>query len=74
MDWIVSLPYIAHGYNTVYTIVDQFNKLVRFILYKININTEEPAYRFFEHWIYQLGIPQRITSDHNTQFTSQLWQ
>ena len=38
IDWIVSLPCLAHGYDAVYTIVDQFSKLVRFIPCRIDIN------------------------------------
>ena len=53
MDWIVSLPFTAYGYNAVYTIVDQFSKLVRFIPFKTDTNAEESIYLFFDHWIYQ---------------------
>ena len=47
MDWIVSLPYTVHGYNAIYTIVDQSSKLNRFIPCKNNVNAEGSACLFF---------------------------
>ena len=56
MDWIVSLPYTLHGYNTVYTIIDWFSKLIRFIPCKTDINAKGLACLFFEHWIYGFSM------------------
>ena len=39
MDWIILLLCSAHWYNTMYTIVDKFNKLIGFIQYTMDVNT-----------------------------------
>jgi hypothetical protein len=37
MDFIVNLPVSSHGYDGIFTIVDRFSRLVRFIPINSNI-------------------------------------
>ena len=46
MDLIESLPCTEHEYNALYTIIDQFSELTRFICHKTDMNAEESACLF----------------------------
>ena len=46
-----------------YNIVDQLNKLNRYISCKTNINSEESEYFYFKVFFYQFGMLQKIASD-----------
>ena len=48
MDFIVSLPVSSHGYDGIFTIVDRFSRLVRFIPINSNILAVEVGKTFFD--------------------------
>ena len=70
MDFIMALPTSVRGYDAVFTIVDRFSRLVRFIPCHTTITALECANLFFEHWICHFGVPSKIISDRDVRFTS----
>jgi hypothetical protein len=43
------------------------------LLFGKDIDYPELAWLFFEHIICKRGVPDKIVTDHGTQFTSRLW-
>ncbi len=68
MDFIVNLPMSTRGYDCVFTIVDRFSRMVRFIPCKTNIDATEVASLFFEHWVCRFGMPSKVISDRDVRF------
>ena len=68
MDFIMSLPLSSRGYDAVFTIVDRFSRLVRFIPCNSNITAHDAAMLFFEHWVCWFGVPTKIISDRDVRF------
>ena len=73
MDFVTHLPQTARGFDVVFTVVDRFSKLVRFIPCKTTCNAEETACLFFDEWVCRFGMPQKIVSDHDPRFMSMFW-
>ncbi|WVZ52176.1 hypothetical protein U9M48_003260 [Paspalum notatum var. saurae] len=59
MDFIVGLPRIQKGYNSIWVVVDCFTKLAELYISRI---------------VCLHGVPKRIISDRGSQFTSCFWQ
>ncbi len=70
----MSLPKSTRGFDAIFTIVDRFSRLVRFIPCKSNITAHETAQLFFEHWICRFGTPSKIISDRDPRFQSAFWK
>ena len=73
MDFITHLPVTEHGVDAVFTVVDRFSKLVRFIPCTTSLDAEATAKLFFDHWVCKFGMPQKIVSDRDPRFTSMFW-
>ncbi len=74
MDFVMNLPTSDRHYDAIFTIVDRFSRLVRFIPCKSSLTAQDAAILFFEHWICRFGMPQKIISDRDPRFTSVFWQ
>ena len=70
----MGLPLSDRGYDAVFTIVDRFSRLVRFIPCHSTLSAQDAALLFFEHWICRFGVPSKIISDRDPRFTSAFWQ
>ena len=68
MDFVMSLPVSTRGYDAVFTIVDRFSRLVRFIPCNTTITAQEAATLMFEHWVCRFGVPTKIISDRDARF------
>lgn len=73
MDFIVNLPVSTRGYDCIFTIVDRFSRMVRFVPCKTSIDATEVASLFFEHWVCRFGMPSKIISDRDVRFQSKFW-
>ena len=69
MDFIVKLP-ISNSYDTILTITDTFSKASIFIPCNETINTEQTAKLYATYVLPHYGLPHRIISDCDPQFTS----
>jgi hypothetical protein len=68
MDFIMNLPVSVHGFDAIFTVVDSFSRLVRFIPCNSNIDAVGTAKLLFEHWICRFGMPSKIISDRDIRF------
>lgn len=62
------LPVSNRGYDSIFTIVDRFSRLVRFIPCHTAISAEDVASLFFEHWVCRHGMPKKIVCDRDVKF------
>lgn len=73
VDLYGPLPMSRGGVQYIFVVLDVFSKLVR--LYSIKKATSYIVSRkICEQYVSELGRPQRILSDHGTQFTSKRWK
>ena len=70
MDFVVQLPTSERGYDAIFSIIDRFSRVARFIPCHTSISALECANLFFEHWICRFGVPKKIISDRDVKFTS----
>jgi len=70
MDLIMDLPK-SQGFDSILTIVDQgCSKAAKFIPCTKTINGTGVALKYLKHLVPWFGLPKRIISDHDPQFTS----
>ncbi|WVZ80271.1 hypothetical protein U9M48_027762 [Paspalum notatum var. saurae] len=74
MDFIVGLPRTQRGYNSIWVVVDRLTKVAHFI----PVNTTYLGAKLAELYISRIvclhGLPKRIISDRDSQFTSRFWE
>jgi hypothetical protein len=68
MDFIVNLPMTPLGFDGIFTIVDRFSRLVRFIPIRSDISAADVGKVFFEQWLCKYGVPSKIISDRDPRF------
>ncbi len=68
MDFIMQLPRSDRGYDAIFSIVDRFSRLCRFIPCKSDLTASDAAQLFFEHWLCRFGVPRKIISDRDPRF------
>lgn len=67
------LPASERGYDAIFSIVDRFSRLVRFIPCKSTLTAADCADLFFEHWVCRFGMPDKIICDRDVRFQSAFW-
>lgn len=70
----MNLPVSSRGYDAIFSIVDRFSRMVRFIPCHSNLTAQDAAALFFEHWVCCFGAPLKIISDRDPRFQSSFWQ
>jgi hypothetical protein len=73
MDFIMPLPRTSRGFDGIFTIVDRFSRLVRFVPCTTTCTAADVAQLFFDNWVCKFGMPSKIVSDRDTRFTSMFW-
>jgi hypothetical protein len=74
MDFIVGLPKISNGHDSIWVIADRLMKVARFIPVKIDYRGSKLAQLYIDHILRLHGVPSRIVLDRGTQFTSKFWK
>ena len=74
MDFITHLPTSSRGHDAIFSIIDRYSRICRFIPCSSNLTAVDVANLFFEHWICRFGVPEKIISDRDVKFTSSFWQ
>ena len=74
MDFVMPLPTSTRGYDAIFTIVDRFSRMVRFIPCHSDLTAADTARLFFENWVCRFGMPDKIVCDRDTRFQSHFWQ
>jgi transposase InsO family protein len=74
LDFIVGLPRTQAGYDLIWVIVDRLIMVAHFI----PVRTTYSSAKLAELYLYRImclhGIPKKIVSDRNSQFTSKFWE
>jgi len=74
MDFIMRLPHIQAGYDSIWVIVDRLTKVAHFIPVKTTHSSARLAELYMSRIVCLHGVPKKIDSDRGTQFTSHFWQ
>ncbi|GJS09604.1 putative reverse transcriptase domain-containing protein [Tanacetum coccineum] len=62
------------GFDTIWVIVDRLTKSAHFLPIKETDSTEKLARLYLREVVSRYGIPASIISDHDSHFTSRVWQ
>lgn len=73
MDFVMNLPKSERGFDAIFTVVDRFSRLVRFVPCYSNVTAVDAGHLFFEHWACRFGAPSKIISDRDPRFLSSFW-
>ncbi len=68
MDFVMNLPRSTRGFDAIFSIVDRFSRLCRFVPCHSDITAQQAADLFFEHWLCRFGCPKKIISDRDPRF------
>ena len=69
---LTTMP-VSNGYKHLLTIVDRHTRWPQAIPLK-DISTESVVDAFVHGWIASFGVPQYVTTDRGSQFTSAVWE
>jgi len=64
MDFISRLPTSVKGYDSIWVTVDRLTKVAHFILVQTEYRPHQYVELYFEHFVYQYGVPRTIILDH----------
>jgi transposase InsO family protein len=74
MNFIVGLPTMQSGYDSIWVIVDHFSKVAHFIPVKTTYKEAKLAELYISKIISLHRVPKKIVPDSGTQFTSRFWE
>jgi hypothetical protein len=74
MDFIVGLPTMENGFDSIWVIVDCLNKSAHFIPVKSNYHPHMYADVYFQQVVHLHGVPESIVSDRGPQFRACFWE
>ncbi|GJR83207.1 putative reverse transcriptase domain-containing protein [Tanacetum coccineum] len=74
MDFITKLPKIAAGFDSIWVIVDRPTKFAHFLPMRETDSIEKLTRLYMKEIVERHGIPVLIISDHDSHFTSRVWQ
>jgi transposase InsO family protein len=73
MDFVVELPLTLHRHNAILLIVDKLTKIAHFFPVRDTYDVTDVAHVFISELICLHGLPKKIISDRDSQFTSRIW-
>ncbi|GKF41444.1 putative reverse transcriptase domain-containing protein, partial [Tanacetum coccineum] len=74
MDFIIKLPRMSSGYDTIWVIVDRLNKFAHFLPIRENDSMNKLTRLYLKDVVTRHGIPVSIICDCDSRFTSQFWR
>jgi hypothetical protein len=74
MDFIVGLPTMQSGYDSIWVIVDHFSKVAHFISVKTTYEGAKLAKLYIARIMGLHRMPKKIVSNRRTQFTLRFWE
>ncbi|GJQ99168.1 putative reverse transcriptase domain-containing protein [Tanacetum coccineum] len=74
MDFITKLPRTRNRHDAIWVVVDRLTKSAHFLVIHEDYSTEKLARLYTDKIVTRHGVPVLIISDHDTRFTSRLWQ
>ncbi|GJR07585.1 putative reverse transcriptase domain-containing protein [Tanacetum coccineum] len=74
MDFVTKLPKTSSGHDTIWVIVDRLTESAHLIPTKATDSMETLTRLYIKEIVSRHGVPLSIISDHDSHFTSRLWQ
>jgi hypothetical protein len=69
MDFIMGFPMTKSGYDSIWVIMDRLTKVAHFIPIKMTYSRPQLAELYMSRIVCLHGVPKKIMSDRETQFT-----
>jgi hypothetical protein len=74
MDFILGLPCIQAGYDSIWVVVDHLTMVAHFIPVKTTCSGAKLAELYMSRIVCLHGVPKKIMLDRGSQFTSKFWE
>ena len=74
MNFMIGLPRLKDGYNSICVIVDRLTKSAHFLPVKATYPVAKLAKLYIKHNVCLHGVPVSIVSDRGSIFSSRFWQ
>lgn len=74
VDFITGLPETEKGHDAILTIVDSVSKMAHFVPTKTTATAADTVELLADRLVRYHGLPQKIISDRDVRFTSELWE